>query len=94
MRIAKVYSKVLNKALDSGKFWNLHLYTTSFWKDEDGCFISKVVDFDGKPTLELKLALEDYFFNEYWEAQNLFDFANDTIGEKKVDLKCLKVVEL
>lgn len=94
MRIAKVYSKVLNKALESRKFCGLSLYAGDFWRTEDGCFVSKVVDFGGKPTLDFKLALEDYFFNEYKEGDKLFDFAEEVIGKKEIDLKCLKVVEL
>lgn len=94
MKIAKVYSRVLSKALESKKFWGLSLYVGDFPKTEDGCFVSRVVNYGGKPTLNLKLALEDYFFNEHKESDGLFDFAEGITGKKEVDLKCLKVVEL
>ena len=93
MRLAKVKSRVLTKALDSKKFWCLGMYVGDF-KREGDCFISEVVIREGKPVLDLKLALFDYGFNEYQEMLKVYEMAEATIGKKEIDLHVLKVVEL
>ncbi len=98
MKIAKVKSKVLDEALKTKKFPSLHMYIagfSGFERTSDGCFISKVVeDSDGSPVLDIKLALEDYFFNEYHEYPNLWKFAKELLGKEFVDLKVINIVTL
>lgn len=98
MKLALVKSVVLSKALeDPNEFSALHMYIagfTGFERDENGNFLTKIVDFCGKPTLDIRLALEDYLFNEYQEADKIWDLAEKTIGKKTIDLKVLKVVTL
>ncbi len=98
MKIAKVKSVVLDKALQSNKFPSLHMYIAGFAgfeRTDDGCFISKIVkDCDNKPVLDIKLALEDYFFNEYHEYPNLWKFAKKLLGKEFVDLKVINIVSL
>ena len=97
MKLAKVKSVVLDKALESRQFSSLHMYIAGFAgfeRTSDGCFVSEIVDDCGTPTLELKLALSDYFFNEGHEANKLWDFAEKTIGKKIVDIKVVNIVQL
>ena len=98
MRIAKVQSKVLEEALRSKKFPSLHMYIAGFGgfeRTSDGCFVSKIVkDSDNKPVLEIRLSLEDYFFNEYHEYHQLWDFAEKVLGKKEVDLIVINIVTL
>ena len=98
MRIAKVQSKVLNEALKTNEFPSLHMYIAGFGgfeRTSDGCFVSKVVkDSDNKAVLDIRLALEDYFFNEYHEYNKLWEFAEKIIGKKEVDLTVVNIVTL
>ena len=98
MKLAKVKSVVLDEALKSRKFQSLHMYIAGFGgfeRTSDGCFVSKIVrDCDNKPVLDIRLALEDYFFNEAHEWNKLWDFAEKVIGKREVDLTVIKVVEL
>jgi len=96
MKIAKIKSVVLDKALQDRKnFWTLSVYLGEYRRTEDGCFISEIVkDCDGWTT-NLRLSLHDYFFNEEGqEAEKLWDLAEKLIGKKIVDFKCVKIVEL
>ena len=98
MKIAKVQSKVLDKALKSKRFPSLRMYIAGFGgfeRTSDGCFVSKdVKDSDNKAVLEIRLSLEDYFFNEYHECDKLWDFAEQIIGKKEVDLTVINIVTL
>lgn len=98
MKLAKVKSVVLDEALKSKKFQSLHMYIAGFGgfeRTSDGCFISKVVrDCDNKPVLDIRLALEDYFFNEGHEYSALWEFAEKTLGKKEVDLTVVNIVTL
>lgn len=98
MKLAKVKSVVLDKALQSDEFPSLFMYIAGlggFERTDDGCFISKIVkDCDNKPVLDIKLALEDYFFNEYHEYPSLWKFAENLLGKQLVDLKVINIVTL
>ena len=98
MRLAKVKSVVLDKALKSDRFPSLHMYIAGFGgfeRTSDGCFVSRVVKgSDNKAVLDIRLALEDYFFNEAYEWNKLWDFAEKAIGKREVDLTVIKVVTL
>ena len=98
MRLAKVKSVVLDKALKSGRFPSLHMYIAGFGgfeRTSDGCFVSRVVkDSDNKAVLDIRLALEDYFFNEPHEWNELWDFAEKAIGKREIDLTVINVVTL
>ena len=98
MKIAKVQSKVLDEALKSKRFPSLCMYISGFGgfeRTDDRCFISKVVkDSDGSPILDIKLALQDYFFNEYNEYPSLWKFAENLLGKQLVDLKIINIVSL
>lgn len=98
MKLAKVKSVVLDEALKSRRFQSLHMYIAGFGgfeRTSDGCFISKVVkDSDNKPVLDIRLALEDYFFNEYHEYPALWEFAEKILGKKEVDLTVINIVTL
>lgn len=98
MKLAKVKSVVLDKALKSDRFPSLHMYIAGFGgfeRTSDGCFVSRVVkDSDNKAVLDIRLALEDYFFNEAHEWNKLWDFAENVIGKREVDLTVINVVTL
>lgn len=98
MKLAKVKSKVLDEALKSNEFPSLHMYIAGFGgyeRTSDGCFVSKIVkDSDDKPVLNIKLSLEDYFFNEYHESDKVWDFAEKIIGKKEIDLTVVNIVTL
>ena len=98
MKIAKVRSIVLSKALEDYRtFSALHMYIAGFGgfeRDEEGYFISKIVDDCGTPTLDIRLALQDYLFNEYQEYDKLWELAEKILGKKTIDLDVIKIVEL
>lgn len=98
MRLAKVKSVVLDAALKSDRFPSLHMYIAGFGgfeRTSDGCFVSRVVkDSDNKAVLDIRLALEDYFFNEPHEWNKLWDFAEKAIGKREVDLTVVNIVTL
>ena len=98
MRLAKVKSVVLDKALKSDMFPSLHMYIAGFGgfeRTSDGCFVSRIVkDSDNKAVLDIRLALEDYFFNEAHEWNKLWDFAENVIGKREIDLTVINVVTL
>lgn len=94
MKLAKLKSEVLNKALLSKKFPILSMYISDCCKrDNEGNFITEVVKYDNKPTVSLKLSIEDYFFNEP-ESEGIWSLAEGIIGEKKIDMEVLKIVEI
>lgn len=96
MKIAKIKSVVLDKALQDRKnFWTLSLYLGEYNRTEDGCFITEVVkDSDGWTT-NLRLSLHDYLFNEEGqEAEKLWELAEKLIGKKTIDFKCINTVIL
>lgn len=95
MKLAKVKSVVLDKALQTREFWTLSVYLDSYRRTEDGGFLCEVVKDGDKPELEIKLSLYDYFFNEEGgEALKLWDFAEKTVGKKYVDIEVLNIVTL
>lgn len=96
MRIAKIKSEVLSKALQDRKsFWTLSVYLGEYNRTEDGCFVTEVVkDSDGWTT-NLKLSLHDYLFNEGGqEADKLWELAEKLIGKKTIDFRCINIVTI
>lgn len=96
MKIAKIKSVVLDKALQDRKnFWTPSVYLGEYNRTEDGCFITEVVkDTDGWTT-NLRLSLEDYLFNEAGqEAEKLWELAEKLIGKKTIDFKCINIVTI
>ena len=96
MKIAKIKSVVLDKALQDRKnFWTLSVYLGEYKRTEDGCFISEIVkDSDGWTT-NLRLSLGDYFFNEEGqEAKKLWDLAKSITEKGVIDFKVINIVEL
>lgn len=99
MKIAKVNCPIISEALkDRRTFSTLSCYIEGFGgykRTEDGCFLSEIVQYDNKPTLNLKLSLEDYFFNEEGrEAEKLWEFAEKLTGKKNIEWTIIKIVEL
>ena len=94
MKIAKVESKVLNEALKTKEFFGLDCYLCFFQRTPEGHFISDITEFDGKPTLSIRLSLEDYLFNEGQEAEKIWDIAERINGKRTIDLKVLAIAEL
>lgn len=98
MKFAKVQSRVLDEALKNPReFSSLYMYFAGFGgyeRTEDGCFLSKIVLDEGKPTLDMKLSLFDYSFNESEEFNKLAEFAKKLLGKSVIDFKVVKVVEL
>lgn len=93
MKIAKVRSEVLKKALESREFFALGCYLSSFQRTPDGCFISAIVEFEGKPTLSIRLSIDDYCFNEK-ESEGIWILAQKVIGRSTIDLEVCTIVEL
>lgn len=55
----------------------------------------QIVQYDNKSTLNFKLSLEDYFFNEEGrEAEELWKFAEKLTGKKNIEWTVVKIVEL
>ena len=98
MKLALVKSVVLSEALkDPDEFPALYMYIAGFCgfeRDENGNFITKIVDYCGEPTLDIRLTLQDYLFNEYQEYNKLWALAEKLLGKKTIDLKVLKVATL
>ena len=97
MKLAKLSCPVISEALKDRKtFGMLSLYMEGFAgyeRTDDECFLSKIVPFEGKPTLNFKLSLEDYFFNEP-ESEELWKLAEKLTGKTDIKWTILKVVEL
>lgn len=88
MKISRVKSQVLAKALDSKQFGVLAMYLDSFTRKGD----EFITDYQGED-MGIKLCLQDYCFNER-ESENLWKLAEEMRGAKKIDLKILKTVEI
>ena len=81
MKLAKIESKTLKEALESGKFPILMIYLSYFYRTDDGEFISQ---FNYREeNWDLLVMLQDYFCNEM-ESKDL----------NIVKYKILKIVEL
>lgn len=98
MKLAKLSCPIISEALKDRKtFGMLSLYIEGFAgyeRTEDGCFLSEIVPFEGKPTLDFKLSLEDYCFNEPAESKELWKLAEKLTGKKNIEWTILKIVEL
>lgn len=93
MKLAKVQSVVLTHCVSQPEMQMLRLYLHDFEQEENNCFICKVVKNNEGPVLDIRLALEDYFFNER-ESEGVWPIAEKLIGEKKIDLKVINIVTL
>lgn len=90
MILGKIKSHVLSKALESKKFFSLSCYLNSYQK-QDECFIS-VWNTDYN-TWDLRVALGNYCLNDP-ESEELFQFAEKLIGEKKIDFTVISIILL
>lgn len=81
MKIGKIKSIVLSKALESKKFFSLSCYLNHY-KIEDDCFISRWNT--TKNTWDIRVMVFDYCANEP-ESKDLFKFAEKIIGKKEID---------
>lgn len=97
MKLAKVQSVVLTHCISQPDMPILRMYLEHFEQDDNNCFICKVVEVirggNQKPVLDIRLALEDYLFNEP-ESEGVWPIAEKLIGERKIDLKVLNIVTL
>ena len=97
MKIAKLSCPIISEALKDRKIFpslNLYLGNSGHGRTEDGCFLTDVVSYGEKPTLNFKLVLDDYFFNEEEEAEQLWQFIKEKTGNTNIEWTVLKVVEL
>jgi hypothetical protein len=98
MKLAKLSCPIISEALkDRKSFHMLNLYlggVTGYERTEDGCFLTKIVPYGGKPTLNFKLSLEDYFCNEDEEAKQLWKFIEKKTGKASIEWSVIKIVEL
>lgn len=83
MKIAKIQSQVLSEALRTRKFFALSCYLGNFTRNE-GCFVTTWNEQQGM--WDIRCAILDYISNEM-ESEQLFDFAEELIGRKTIDLK-------
>jgi hypothetical protein len=91
MRLARIQSVVLDKALQSKQFFALSCYLNSFGRTAEGQFISP---FNNRENMwDIKVCLMDYCANEY-ESVQLFEFAQKLIGKKSIDILVVNTVEL
>lgn len=96
MKIAKLNCPIISEALKDRKtFWMLSRYLEGFKRTEDGCFLSRMVPYSGEPTLNFKLVLDDYLFNEEGgEAKALWKLAEKLTGKESIHWTIIKTVEL
>lgn len=92
MKICKVRSKVLITALRSKEYGVLSMYLGSVKIDKDDTFVCEMVKDENKWIPELKLSLQDYFFNES-ESEKLWSLAETLLGRKYIDLNVTKAFE-
>ena len=91
MRLARIQSTVLDKALQSKQFFALSCYLNSFTRTDKGQFISP---FNNSENMwNLKVCLMDYCANEV-ESEQLFEFAQQLLGRKSIDILVVNTVEL
>jgi hypothetical protein len=82
MKIGKIKSRVLFKALESKKFFSLSCYLDSYQRHGE-YFIS--IWHNAENMWDIRVALCDYCANEP-ESEELFRFAEELIGERRIDL--------
>lgn len=92
MKICKVRSKVLITALRSKEFGVLSMYLGGVKIDRDDTFVCEMVQDENKWIPDLKLGLQDYFFNEP-ESKKLWELSETILGKKFVDLNVVKAFE-
>lgn len=92
MKICKVHSKVLITALRSKEFGVLSMYLGGVKIDKDDTFVCEMVQDENKWIPDLKLGLQDYFFNEP-ESKKLWSLAETLLGRKYIDLNVTKAFE-
>lgn len=90
MKLAKVKSVVLHKALQSKEFGMLRMYLSSLQKEGE-YFITPYNPYCKE--WDIRSILSDYFFNEE-ESESLWSFAENTIGSRRIDLILISTVEL
>ena len=94
MLIAIVESKVLSEALKrKHDMFCLNVYLSDYKRTEKGYFVCQVVKDGDKPTLDIKLSLFDYTFNER-ESEKLWEIAKQVSGVETIDFNIIKSVEL
>lgn len=94
MKLAKLDCPVISEALKDKELFGLRCYLSDFKRTPEGYFISQIVNCCGEQALDFKLALEDYFFNEYQEYEKVWDLAEKLTGKKDIKWKIIKIVEL
>lgn len=92
MKICKVHSKVLITALRSKEFGVLSMYLGGVKIDRDDTFVCEMVQDGNKWIPDLKLGLQDYFFNES-ESEKLWELSETILGKKFIDLNVVKAFE-
>lgn len=93
MKLAKVQSVVLTHCVSQPEMQMLRMYLHDFEQEENNCFICKVVKDNKGLVLDIRLALEDYFFNEP-ESEGVWPLAEKLIGKREIDIKVLNVVTI
>ena len=96
MKIAKLNCPIISEALKDRKtFQMLNVYLESFVRTEDKCFLSRMVPCGDALTLNFKLAIKDYLFNEGdGEAKALWKLAEKLTGKESIHWTIIKTVEL
>jgi hypothetical protein len=83
---------VLITALRSKEFGVLSMYLGGVKIDKDDTFVCEMVQYENKCIPDLKLGLQDYFFNEP-ESKKLWELSLKLLGRKFVDLSVVKAFE-
>lgn len=90
MKIGKIQSRVLSKALESKRFFSLSCYLDSY-KRQDEYFIS--IWHTDENMWDIRVTLCDYCANEP-ESEELFKFAEELTGKKTIDLTTISEATL
>lgn len=91
MKIARIRSVVLNKALQDKSFFALRMYLDGVQRDNrNGDFIDELIVDEGKEIPKFKLNLFDYCFNEQ-ESERLYALAKELIGKETIDLQVISI---
>lgn len=90
MKIAKIKSVVLDAALRTHKFFTLSCYLDNYTRVE-GCFITILNEQQGM--WDIRCSIIDYVCNEP-ESEQLFQFAEELIGRKFIDLEVVSETTL
>ena len=91
MKIIKIKSNILQKALQQKEFPLLHRYLNGKYCKSGEYFLSPIHDYCEH--CDLENALDFYMCNIMDESEKLLNFAKNTTGKKRIDFEVIEVFD-